>query len=223
MIKKLPIATAGAAFLALGLVSIAPAEAAQVSKIDYEGFLTVSSPFLPIFTGQPGNTLTLPLSDSVTVDNLSGRLEDEGDSQLTIPFLSSLETYLPELFDKIPNGISLTSFSGAGSIFGDVAKTNQLSSFVWDYNPNNDILTVDGYDFSRIQPCLNGTCYIDGTGTLQSAVNVSFDLAQTTTPLGESESVPEPLTILGSSTALGFGALFKRQHSKSQKKAKNKA
>lgn len=33
-------------------------------------------------------------------------------------------------------------------------------------------------------------------------------------------AVPEPLTILGSATALGFGALFKREHSKKQKKAK---
>jgi len=31
--------------------------------------------------------------------------------------------------------------------------------------------------------------------------------------------VPEPLTILGSATALGFGALFKRQQSKKQKKS----
>jgi hypothetical protein len=34
------------------------------------------------------------------------------------------------------------------------------------------------------------------------------------------ENVPEPLTILASATALGFGALFKREHSKQQKKAK---
>jgi len=31
---------------------------------------------------------------------------------------------------------------------------------------------------------------------------------------GFSTSVPEPLTLLGSATALGFGVLFKRQHSK---------
>jgi len=31
--------------------------------------------------------------------------------------------------------------------------------------------------------------------------------------------VPEPLTILGSATALGFGALLKREHSKKQKES----
>jgi len=35
----------------------------------------------------------------------------------------------------------------------------------------------------------------------------------------EAQSVPEPLTMLGSATALGFGALFKRQHSRKQKKS----
>jgi len=37
--------------------------------------------------------------------------------------------------------------------------------------------------------------------------------------LPEPESVPEPLTILGSGMALGFGAFFKRQQSKKQKNA----
>lgn len=34
----------------------------------------------------------------------------------------------------------------------------------------------------------------------------------------QAQSVPEPLTMLASATALGFGAFFKRQHSKNQKK-----
>jgi len=38
-------------------------------------------------------------------------------------------------------------------------------------------------------------------------------------PDSEPESVPEPLTILGSGMALGFGAFFKRQQSKKQKNA----
>lgn len=44
--------------------------------------------------------------------------------------------------------------------------------------------------------------------------------------LGGNQSVevqaPEPLTILGSATALGFGALFQREYSKRQKKTKRK-
>jgi len=33
------------------------------------------------------------------------------------------------------------------------------------------------------------------------------------------EPVPEPLTILGSATGLGFAAFFKRKHSKKQNKS----
>lgn len=36
------------------------------------------------------------------------------------------------------------------------------------------------------------------------------------------EPVPEPLTILGSATALGFGAFFKREHSRKKSKTKQK-
>ena len=39
----------------------------------------------------------------------------------------------------------------------------------------------------------------------------------------EGKPVPEPLTILGSGLALGFGAYFKKEYSKKQKKAKAKA
>ncbi len=34
----------------------------------------------------------------------------------------------------------------------------------------------------------------------------------------QAEAVPEPLTILASATALGFGAFFKREHSKKRQR-----
>ena len=37
------------------------------------------------------------------------------------------------------------------------------------------------------------------------------------------KEIPEPITILGSLTALGFGAYFKKEYSRKQKKAKVKA
>ena len=41
--------------------------------------------------------------------------------------------------------------------------------------------------------------------------------------VGQTVAVPEPLTILGSGLALGFGAYFKKEYSRKQKKAKAKA
>ncbi|MEQ8537772.1 MAG: PEP-CTERM sorting domain-containing protein [Coleofasciculus sp. D1-CHI-01] len=48
----------------------------------------------------------------------------------------------------------------------------------------------------------------------------AFDNFNATQSIVNPEPVPEPLTILGSATALGFGGLLKRQHSKKQKKDK---
>jgi hypothetical protein len=64
---------------------------------------------------------------------------------------------------------------------------------------DRDSITVDGFSntkVTRLEVDLPGSGAID---------DVTY-------------AVPEPLTILGSSMALGFGALFKKQQSKKQKK-----
>ncbi|MEQ8975974.1 MAG: PEP-CTERM sorting domain-containing protein [Coleofasciculus sp. C1-SOL-03] len=64
---------------------------------------------------------------------------------------------------------------------------------------DNQFITVDGFSntkVTRLEVDLPGSGAID---------DVTY-------------AVPEPLTILGSSMALGFGALFKKQQSKKQKK-----
>ncbi len=64
---------------------------------------------------------------------------------------------------------------------------------------DNEFVTVDGFSntkVTRLEVTLPGSGAID---------DVNY-------------AVPEPLTILGSGMALGFGALFKKQQSKKQKK-----
>ena len=56
------------------------------------------------------------------------------------------------------------------------------------------------------------------TGYAQAFSNFSGD-GQGFTVNVQTESTPEPLTMLASATALGFGAFFKRQHSKKPKKS----
>lgn len=60
-----------------------------------------------------------------------------------------------------------------------------------------------------LDPVTTDSCTFTPDGNFESTIQ----------PVPE-EPVPEPLTILASATALGFGALFKREHSKQQKKAK---
>jgi hypothetical protein len=69
---------------------------------------------------------------------------------------------------------------------------------------NNNICIINVSD-----PVITDSCTFTPDGNFESTIQ----------PVPE-EGVPEPLTILASATALGFGALFKREHSKQQKKAK---
>jgi hypothetical protein len=55
------------------------------------------------------------------------------------------------------------------------------------------------------------------SGESGSIVTIVNSLTVTTPP--PAQSVPEPLTILGSATALGFGVLLKREYSRKQKKS----
>lgn len=58
-------------------------------------------------------------------------------------------------------------------------------------------------------------------GRLVGSINPT-DSAQTSSVTFQVVAVPEPLTLLGAGTALGFGTFFKRELSKKQKKEKAK-
>lgn len=62
---------------------------------------------------------------------------------------------------------------------------------------------------------LTGTVSFDWTGDQPTRSNLAYQIK-----VGTSEPVPEPLTILGSGVALGFGALLKKESSRKQNKVK---
>ncbi len=95
---------------------------------------------------------------------------------------------------------------------------------------NEDInITKDGlqgagiqHQFSQEFSLSAGTYTIRGEGTVvvgQKSFYASEEATFTVEPAPV--PVPEPLTILGSGVALGFGALFKKEHSRKQKKNKS--
>ena len=55
-------------------------------------------------------------------------------------------------------------------------------------------------------------------GSSQATSNIGGEMGGFTVNI-QTEPVPEPLTMLASATALGFGAFFKRQHSKKPQKS----
>lgn len=190
--KKLSIATAGAAFL-VGTVAMTPAKAADLTKLDYSGTASINLPIL--------GDIPFDVNKSVTVDNLSGRLSDAGDSELTIDSPLSL---LGDDFNQLLTvfGASLDSLAGSGSISKDNVF---LSAFNFFYDKTSDVFTVKDYNFDNIKVCLSSTCNLLGEGDFYGSVfgflpvsgNVSFNIDQTATPLSDSQPVPEPGTVLG--------------------------
>ncbi|MBD1837772.1 PEP-CTERM sorting domain-containing protein [Coleofasciculus sp. FACHB-64] len=203
---KLSIATAGAAVVTLGTIGMAPVEAAQLTKLDYSGKVSGTVSLFGDFT--------VDVDKSYVIDNLSGRLQDAGDSELTLdhPF-----GYLGDYFGSYLSNLgSIDSFSGFGSIFKGLSysPTDLLSTFNFSYSKITDILTVKGYEFDKIKVCLSGTCNISGEGLALGSVSspifgkvpvkasVNFKVSQTATPL----DVPEPSALLGLIGLAGFFA-----------------
>lgn len=185
-VKKLSIATAGAAFVALGTFGMAPANATVLTQVDYSGTASISI---------LGQSVSLPVNTSSIIDNLSGRLSDAGDSELTI---DNPLSYLGNDFNDLLNlyNASLNSLTGSGSVSNN---NGFLSAFNFFYDNVNDVLTVSDYNFDSILVCLSSTCNVSGQGdyigTIFGAVpasgTISFNVNQTATPLSTSPVVPE--------------------------------
>ena len=95
------------------------------------------------------------------------------------------------------NNVEITTFA-------DTAGTQKIQQFSVQGAGNNETQTVTGFNNTLVQRL---DVYLPGSGAVD---NIAY------------EPVPEPLTILGSATALGMGGLLKRQHSRGRKNAKQK-
>ncbi|MEQ8464513.1 hypothetical protein [Coleofasciculus sp. E1-EBD-02] len=259
--KGLSVALIGAGFMAIGAVSAAPAEAAQVSldtcknnnlnctQVDYSGTVTVESPLMSLLEDSlpdlpgivfDGNQAIATVEQSIKFGNFSGRLCDAGDCNLTIP-RSYAQDYSDQIVPGFFSGLSQVFFLSSIDIKGQVLDTQNslLSDFYISYNPDVKEVIIDGYDFNRIQPCLDGECLIKGTGFVNTntdiplaflfpdlglqgssvVTHVSFNVTQTATPLSFTEptsvpSAPEPSFLLASLLAGGGLVTAKRKQKK---------
>lgn len=246
--------------MALGAVSAAPSEAAQVTldtcrqlqlnctRLDYSGTVTLESNVISLLSSKlsslPGivfneNKATATVEQSIIIDNLSGRLHDSGDTELTLP-LSDVHNSLSNIFSGLFSGSSQVISLGSINLNGEVLdiQKQSLSSFDFSYNEVTDEVIIGGYDYNLIKPCLNGICLINGTGSISTNValaflspnlplpgsvlvstDMSFNVTQTATPLSFVDppsvpSAPEPSFLLGSLLAGGGLLNAKRKQKK---------
>jgi len=126
-------------------------------------------------------------------------------------------------------GTELTSETFSGSIDTIYIRTNEtansnvrIDSLVF----NDEALDAfsepidDEEDYLKISDIseeftLLGKVSFSWTGTQPTRSHIAYQIK-----VGNSEPVPEPLTILGSGVALGFGALLKKESSRRQNKVK---
>ena len=110
----------------------------------------------------------------------------------------------------------LTPFTNLINLLGATSSQEgnpETFGFLNDPNPGSPGLRVNGdldFFFSNGVPA-----YVASTKASRSE-SVQFN------SVGHWLVVPEPLTILGSGLALGFGAYFKKEYSRKQKQAKTK-
>ena len=142
---------------------------------------------------------------SVTLTPVGSLKRNSGDS---IEFLLTLN----------PN--SLTSPSGnevilqGFSVFGDLSELYDLKVVdpIASGTPLNTTTTIARLIFNVLQPVKDGNDDVTATVNYRyENVNVTEEAAG---PLLDVEPVPEPVTIFGTATALGCGALFRRKFSK---------
>jgi hypothetical protein len=112
-----------------------------------------------------------------------------------------LEAFLPETLDL---GLLREEFSREKETVRTVGDGSSIS-----FAGNLESFATKGLNgggFSAIRARLDVTGAFTGTGATSGTVDYTVP-------------VPEPLTMLASATALGFGAFFKRQNSKNPKKS----
>ena len=171
-----------------------------------------------------------PLDDKVLILD-----EDESSIDIKVEamaeLLSTLEIddsdiQLASVESKAPTeGVEVSQkieFTFSGGTFGNPSNPSSglTTKLLTDDGDSASISHMVGNEFS-----LGASKY---TITAIPTVNVSPLFTEFNSPASQSFSftvkkVPEPLTILGTATALGIGAAFKRKYSKQSKKAKQKA
>ncbi|MEQ8970738.1 MAG: PEP-CTERM sorting domain-containing protein [Coleofasciculus sp. C1-SOL-03] len=214
-------------------------KAATFTEIGDAGETTQEAQYLDLPIAKPGQTKISTVQGSLSNINYNPGFmpshpdRDEADVyKFTLPwsslFQSNITFSLPEeLFDiesgEVGLNVSLISLAGEGNLIFSETEYFDVPlppKQVLPLPPVSQDLTVS----LQLQETQLGAgeylLYFGGAyPELGSSSNDFTPIKVDYNATLEIEGVPEPLTILGSATALGFGALFKRQQSRKQKKS----
>lgn len=157
--------------MTLGVVGMAPAEAAHLTKIDSSGSVAFDvnvNPFLSSLLPPDLQAILDPqqvdFESTIIVDNAHGRLSDAEDEELTLG-LSHVEDYLKELLPSIVLP-EINYIDVQGSILD--SENNLLSGF--DVFFQDSEIVVGNYTYGDIESCLENTCSVLFNGSATASV-----------------------------------------------------
>ncbi|WP_228061078.1 MULTISPECIES: PEP-CTERM sorting domain-containing protein [unclassified Coleofasciculus] len=154
------------------------------------------------------------LSLKKTVPNTVFIPEGQDQVLVSVGASSTLTTMFETDAEDIVNGIKAIFFSFNDE---DISDKNE-SVNIPGAGLQTEIIT---YQFSQEFLLSPGTYNIVASGVFFGDGKIVNPIKSTSfTVAAATEEAPEPLTLLGSATALGLGALLKREHSKRQGKTK---
>lgn len=235
--KKLSFAAASVAFIALG--SGGAAKAAEIvngsfETGDFTGWITndLTDPFFPLQVDDAGVTPGFGLFSSAPTDGKFAALHgfdgngpgiislaqdvfiETGITTLTFDFRAGwdMQNFFGSSLDRLFE-VNIETAGGGANLLNENFLTAEAGSINLDTGNLSGTLDLSAFAGQNVRVKFDSFIPEDFTGPAFFQLdNVALDNEPAT-------AVPEPATILGSATALGFGALLKRRNSKKQNKS----
>jgi hypothetical protein len=225
MLKSLSLVTVGATVMALG--AITQAEATQI--IQPQSASTTLGEFGPFILDNAINQSGLSTTYTSGVTEFASYLSGNPTQSFSVSWIGSSSapgsvTFdLGNVFDL--DGMAMWGTAGVTSVkdfdlFASLTGVDgsfvSLGSFVQNFESGADTAQVFNFNTTTAQ-----FIRMDITDSYQASNSVGIGEVAFRTADVTPEPVPEPMTIFGAATALGFGALVNRKNAKKQKNKDN--
>ena len=226
--KKVFAMGLSAAVLSIGALAVNP-ENAQAASISYSAdlFTNANTPtsgtaeflkFNSALGTLTGVTISSTLSGTATLQTFNMTGTDQSFTNGSASFLVGLSSSLggssskqasSGIVDGIAN-VGTSSFSG-NAVSTTISLTNlNIANYIGD---GTSTFTATGNaGVGSYSGSATAGVFFGGLASLSSKATVTY-----TYDVASTAAVPEPLTILGAATAVGFGVVFKRHASKNNK------
>lgn len=164
-------------------------------------------------------TSTLTGSAILTIFNATGSPQNFTNASVSVPL--TVSTTAPSSLsitgtNTIPVGIAPAGFTTVPGVPINITNTENIASSSWGFFQGSGASTFTGtadLDHATFGATSVPNVFFSGTSSLSADVSVTYEYTPT--------AIPEPMTILGSISALGFMGSLNRRFAKAKENNKN--